>query len=114
MRDVAIIGIGHTKFGKAEKTQIELFAEAAMQAMEDASVDRKQIEALFIGSVLPMFEEGQGMTSAYSVSELGLGSIPSTRFEGACASSTIALRDAYMWVGSGQYDIVLAGGLNAP
>jgi acetyl-CoA C-acetyltransferase len=110
MRDVAIIGIGHTKFGKTEKTQIELFAEAAMQAMEDASVDRKQIEALFMGSVLPMFEEGQGMTSAYSVSELGLGSIPSTRFEGACASSTIALRDAYMWVGSGQYDVVLAGG----
>lgn len=110
MRAVAIIGIGHTKFGRTEKTTLELFAEAATQAMVDAGVDGKEVEALFVGSCLPMFEEGQGMTSTFSVSELNLGPIPSTRFEGACASSTVALRDAYMWVASGQYDIVLSGG----
>lgn len=110
MRDVAVIGLGHTKFGKAEKTAIELLAEAATQAMEDAGVDGKEVEALFVGSALPMFEEGQGMTSTFSVSELNLGTIPSTRFEGACASGTVALRDAYMWVAAGQYDIVLSGG----
>ena len=27
MRDVAIIGIGHTKFGKADKNQLELFGD---------------------------------------------------------------------------------------
>ncbi len=110
MRDVAIIGIGHTKFGKADKNQLELFGDAAAEAMEDANVDRKEIEALYMGSVLPMFEEGQGMPQVYATSELGLGHIPSTRFEGACASATVAIRDAYMWVASGQFDIVLAGG----
>lgn len=110
MRDVAIIGMGHTKFGKADKTQLELFAEAGQEAIEDANVERKDIEALFMGSVLPMFEEGQMMTAVYATSELGLGHIPSSRFEGACASATVAIRDAYMWVASGQFDMVIAGG----
>ena len=110
MRDVTIIGIGHTKFGRAEKTALELFAEASTKAMLDAGVEGKSIEALFLGSALPLFGEGQGMPAAYAVSELNLGPIPSTRFEGACASGTVALRDAHMWVASGQYDIVLAGG----
>lgn len=110
MRDVAIIGIGHTKFGKSDKTNIELFAEAGQEAIEDANIDRKEIEAVFMGAVLPMFEEGQMMPAVYATSELGLGNIPSTRFEGACASATVAIRDAHMWVASGQYDIVLAGG----
>jgi len=95
---------------KRIRNQLELFGDAAAEAMEDANVDRKEIEALYMGSVLPMFEEGQGMPQVYATSELGLGHIPSTRFEGACASATVAIRDAYMWVASGQFDIVLAGG----
>ncbi len=111
MRDVAIIGVGHTKFGKWEtKTAVELFAEAALQAMEDAGVEGKEIEALFVGSALPDFGEGQAMINVHCTSELGLGQIPSTRFEGACASSTVAIRDAHMWVASGEFDVVLVGG----
>jgi acetyl-CoA acetyltransferase len=29
MRDVAIIGIGHTKFGRASKASLELFSESS-------------------------------------------------------------------------------------
>jgi acetyl-CoA C-acetyltransferase len=111
MRDVAIIGIGHTKFGRAEKTSLELFAEAALQAVDDAGVELKDIEALFQGAALSGFEEGQVMPAAFSTAELNLGPIPSTRFEGACASATVAIRDAAMWVGAGEYDMVLAGGV---
>jgi acetyl-CoA C-acetyltransferase len=111
MRDVAIIGIGHTKFGRAEKTSLELFSEAALQAVDDAGVELKDIEALFQGAALSGFEEGQLMPAAFSTAELNLGTIPSTRFEGACASATVAIRDAAMWVGAGEYDVVLAGGV---
>ncbi len=111
MRDVAIIGIGHTKFGRAEKTSLELFSEAALQAVDDAGVDLKDVEALFQGAALSGFEEGQLMPAAFSTAELNLGAIPATRFEGACASATVAIRDAAQWVGAGEYDIVLAGGV---
>jgi acetyl-CoA C-acetyltransferase len=103
MRDVAIIGIGHTKFGRAEKTSLELFSEATLQAVDDAGVDLKDLEALFQGAALSGFEEGQLMPAAFSTAELNLGTIPSTRFEGACASATVAIRDAAMWVGAGTF-----------
>jgi len=111
MRDVAIIGIGHTKFGRASKTLIELFSEAALQAIDNAGVDLKRIEALFQGSALPGFEEGQVMPAVFSAADLNLGPIPATRCEGACASASVAIRDAATWVGAGEYDIVLAGGV---
>ncbi|NQE45887.1 3-ketoacyl-CoA thiolase [ANME-1 cluster archaeon GoMg2] len=111
MRDVAIIGVGHTKFGRASKTSLELFSEASLQAMDDAGVVGKDIEALFQGAALPGFEEGQVMPAAFSAAELNLGPIPATRYEGACASATVAIRDAAMWVSSGDCDMVLAGGV---
>jgi acetyl-CoA C-acetyltransferase len=111
MRDVAIIGVGHTKFGRAAKASLELFSEAALQAIDDAGVDLKAIEALFQGAALAGFEEGQVMPAAFSAADLNLGPIPATRFEGACASATVAIRDAAMWVGAGEYDLVLAGGV---
>ena len=38
MRQVAVAGIGMTKFGRSEKTGIELFAEAAMVSMTSVKV----------------------------------------------------------------------------
>ena len=111
MRDVAIIGIGHTKFGRASKASLELFSESVLQAIDDAGVELKDIEALFQGAALAGFEEGQVMSAAFSAADLNLGPIPATRYEGACASASIAIRDAAMWVGSGEYDMVIAGGM---
>ncbi len=111
MRDVAIIGVGHTKFGRADKSSLELFSEAALQAMDDAGVTGKDIEGLFMGAALPGFEEAQVMPAAFAAAELNLGPIPATRYEGACASASVAIRDAAMWVASGELDMVLAGGV---
>ena len=38
MRQVGIIGIGHTKFGKTEKGFLELLGEAALLCFEDAQI----------------------------------------------------------------------------
>ena len=39
MRKVAVVGIGETKFTAAqEKTEVELFAEAAMDALNESSL----------------------------------------------------------------------------
>jgi len=100
-----------TKFsGKQEKTCVELFAEAAMDAINEANLKPKDIQALFLGNVLGDFSEGQGQPQAFAADYIGASNIPANKYEGACASASAAARDAFMWVASGFYDIVLAGG----
>jgi len=112
MRKVAIVGVGMTKFsGKQDKTCVELFAEAAMDAINESNLTPKDIQALFLGNVLGDFSEGQSQPQAFAADYIGAFNIPANRYEGACASAAVAVCDAFMWVASGLYDIVLAGGV---
>jgi acetyl-CoA C-acetyltransferase/acetyl-CoA acyltransferase len=111
MRKVAIVGTGHTDFvSDSPKTEIEMFCEAATEAMAECEIGPEKIQALYCGNVFGDFAEGQGMIQSYIANELGMHNIPATRFEGACASATLAIRDAFMWVAAGYYDIVIVGG----
>jgi acetyl-CoA C-acetyltransferase len=118
MRRVAVIGVGTTKFGKHERTSAELFAEAAADALVDADIPASRIQALYYGNVVGGETEKQLHTSPQAASVLGLPSIPTTRFETACASSHAAFRHAVMEVASGASDVVMVGGaervLNVP
>ena len=111
MRKVAAVGVGMTKFsGKQDKTAVELFAEAAMDAINESNLKPKDIQALFMGNALSDFAEGQAQPQAFVADYIGATNIPANRYENACASSSAAFRDAFMWVASGFYDIVLVGG----
>jgi len=92
------------------KTEVEMLAEASMDAINASHLKPKDIRAIFTGNVLGDFSEGQGMVQSYLANDIGCFNIPASKFEGACASATMAIRDAYMWVASGFYDIVLVGG----
>lgn len=111
LRKVGIVGIGMTKFGKhLEKGSRELFYESAFKAIEDASIYPKDIEALYFGNAVGSVLEHQAHMGPLMAEGLGLRYIPAIRFETACASSGVALRDAYIAIASGFYDIVLVGG----
>ena len=111
MRRVAIVGIGHTKFMfNSPQSGVELLAEASMDAINGSGLKPKDIQAIYCGNVLSDFAEGQGMIQSYLADDIGCFNVPASRFEGACASATMAIRDAYIWVASGFYDIVLVGG----
>lgn len=112
MRKVAVVGVGETKFsGPQERTSVELFAEAAAEAFAESNLKPKDMQALFLGNVLGDFSEGQGSMQAFAAENIGCFNVPANRYEGACASASMAVRDAWMWVASGFYDIVLAGGV---
>jgi len=112
MKKVAVVGVGETKFsGPQDKTEVELFAEAATEAINESNLKPKDIKALFVGNVLGDFAEGQGMVQAFAAENIGCLHVPANRYEGACASASMAIRDAFIWVASGFYDIVLAGGV---
>jgi acetyl-CoA C-acetyltransferase len=112
MRRVAVVGAGQTKFSGAQSlTNTELFSQAALEALEGAGLKNRDIQALLIGNVLSDYEEGQQIAHTFIAENLGLAHIPVNTYDGACASSSVAIRDAFIWIASGLYDIVLAGGM---
>jgi acetyl-CoA C-acetyltransferase/acetyl-CoA acyltransferase len=111
MREVVVLGVGMTKFGISTFSMKEMFAMAALEALEESRLEAKDLQGLFVGNVLGDFEEGQMNIAPFLASEIGMAaSAPATRFEGACASATVAIRNAALMVRSGVYDLVLAGG----
>jgi acetyl-CoA C-acetyltransferase/acetyl-CoA acyltransferase len=100
-----------TKFGRSKtKGQLELFGEAAMDAINGSKLKPKDMQALFLGNSVGDMDEGQTVLASHAAREIGLQNVPATRLEGACSSSSLAMVNAYVWVASGFRDIVLVGG----
>jgi len=106
---VAIIGMGCTAFGEQwDKGSEDLIVEAFTEAMGDAGIGKKDIQAAWYGSC---YEELNVGKSGLALSRtLKLPFIPVTRIENLCASGSEALRGAVYGVASGAYDLVLALG----
>ena len=107
---VAIIGMGCSKFGERwDCGAEELMVEAFTECVEDAGIDRKEIEAAWLGTCIEEINIGK---SALGMSvTLRLPRIAVTRTENFCASGTEAFRGAVYGVASGAYDICLALGV---
>jgi len=106
---VAIIGMGCTRFGERWDAGAEdLTVEAFTEALEDAGIQKKDIQAAWFGTC---FDEVNVGKSALPLSiALKLPFLPVTRVENFCATGTEALRGAVYAVASGAYDICLALG----
>jgi acetyl-CoA C-acetyltransferase len=112
MRRVAVVGAGQTVFSGAQsRTNVELFSEAALEAMAGAGVKPRDIQALLIGTAMSDFEESQQIAHTFIMENLGLAGIPANTTDGACASSSVAIHDAFLWIASGMYDVILVGGM---
>jgi acetyl-CoA C-acetyltransferase len=107
---VAIIGMGCSKFGERwDMNGEQLIVEAFVECLEDAGIEKKEIEAAWFGTCMPDVSVG---TTAMPLSmALNLPQIPVTRVENACATGTEAFRGACYAVASGAYDICLAQGM---
>lgn len=107
---VAIIGMGCTRFGERwESSAEDLMVEAFIECLEDAGIEKKEIQAAYLGS---QFDEVNVGKAALPLSvTLKLPFIPVTRTENFCATATEAFRAACYSVAAGVYDIVLALGV---
>jgi acetyl-CoA C-acetyltransferase len=118
MRRIAVIGVGITRFGKHDCTSTELFAAAAAEAIADAEIAPRDVQALYYGNVTGGETERQLHMGPLAATMLGLPTIPTTRVEAACATSHAAFRHGVMEIASGVSDVVLVGGaervLNVP
>jgi acetyl-CoA C-acetyltransferase len=113
MREVAIIGVGITKFGELWDASFrDLGIEAGMKAMNDANLTGSEVDGMFIGNMSSGSFIAQHHISALIADYSGMASrnVPSTRVEAAGASGGVAFRQAVMAVASGMHDIVVVGG----
>lgn len=112
-RDVAIIGIGQTKFGEHWDLSFrELGIQAGIKAIMDAGIDSKLIETLYIGNMSAGLFLDQEHIASMIAEEVGLtdNQIPATRVEAADASGSLALRQAVFDIASGHSNVVVVGG----
>jgi acetyl-CoA C-acetyltransferase len=113
MRRVAIVGIGCSRFGELWDAGFrDIVLEAGIEALQDADLEGKEIEALYVGNMSGGKYIGQEHIASLIADYSGLAefAIPATRVEAADASGGLALRQAYMAVASGLHDIVIAAG----
>lgn len=107
---VAIIGMGCTRFGERwDMGAEELMVEAFEECIADAGIEKKEIDAAWLGTC--MEEISVGKTAMPLSTTLRLPMIPVTRVENYCATGTEAFRGACYGVASGAYDICLALGV---
>jgi len=107
---VAIIGMGCTKFGERwESSAEDLMVEAFVECLEDAGIEKNEIQAAYLGSHFD--EVNIGKAALPLALTLKLPYIPVTRTENYCATATEAFRAACYSVAAGVYDVVLAMGV---
>ncbi|WP_435073445.1 thiolase domain-containing protein [Halorubrum sp. HHNYT27] len=111
MTTVRVAGVGLTRFGRhPDRAGRDLFAEASERAFEDAGVQRADVEELNYGNFMGALAEHQGHQAPLMAEAAGVR-CPATRYESACASAGVAVREAVRTVEAGHADVVLAGGM---
>lgn len=104
---VAIIGMGCTRFGELwNKSVSDLMVDATYEALEDAKIESKDIDAAWVGH----WCETSGVTGLGLAGTLGLQYKPVSRLENACATGSDCLRNAAYAVACGVCDIALVVG----
>jgi acetyl-CoA C-acetyltransferase len=110
MREVAVIGTGLVTFGEMwSKSLRTLWVEAALNALEDAGVDK--VDGITVGCMSPGLFNGQEHLASLLADELGMAGVPAMRVESACASGGLALRAGFAEVAAGLADVVLVTGV---
>jgi len=105
MGKVGIIGVGQSSFVRGYPGSIrELAFEGFKEAMQDAGIPTKDIDASIICSA-PEYDKQRSPAGVFA-EYLGLVPQPTCYLESLCSSSSMGLRFAYSLVKSGLHDVV--------
>lgn len=110
--EIAIIGTGTTRFGELfHKDYKDLLIEACFDAFKDAGIEPGDIQAGWLGTYMPYAWGFEGNAGTTVTETLNLSPIPVTRVANYCITGMEAFRNAAFAVASGEYDLVLAVGV---
>ena len=108
MSDVYVVGVDMIKFGRfPEKTVPQIGSEAALMALDDASLTIQDMQALYCGNL----GQANAMVGQRILQEIGQTGISVVNCANACATGATAFREAWMSIKAGVFDCVLAVGV---
>ena len=108
-KEVAVIGVGQSSFVRGYEGSIrELAFEAFREAMRDAGITQKEVDASIFCSA-PEYDK-QRSPAGVLAEYLGLIPQPTLYVETVCSSSSTGLKVAYSMIKSGLHDVVVVLG----
>ncbi|MFX1312193.1 MAG: acetyl-CoA acetyltransferase [Promethearchaeota archaeon] len=111
MNKVAIIGVGHTKFGKIkDKGLLDLLCEASLEAIEDSNTSNEDFDSVYVGIMSPqVFNNLSGVESAL-VDRISLIPAAANSLQNGPASGGSAIIAGFHAIASGLSDLTLVVG----
>jgi len=94
MEKVCVLGAGSTKYGKLEDSISDITVQASVDAIENAGIEPKEIQAGYISNVFGVADK-QVHLGPVVMSNLGISECPSLSIESACGSGSVSFREAF-------------------
>lgn len=108
---VAVAGVGITSHGfHAERSWKDLVVASTNAAIDDAGIDRGQIDGGYVSVTLPETFEQQNL-GALVADEIGVAPAPFGQIVGACAGGLMAVQAGVRMIQSGHHECVLVTGV---
>jgi benzoylsuccinyl-CoA thiolase BbsB subunit len=112
MREVAVIGVGQSPFGKFPGRSVaQLGSEAILEALSDAGMDPRDIQVAYASRLLDPIPSSPAAQSV--LKEVGIRKIEMVNVENACASGSTCFRGVWKEIADGHYDIGIAFGVES-
>jgi acetyl-CoA acyltransferase len=107
MSDVFIVGADIIAFGRyPDRSPAQLGADAALAALDDAGLRISDVDVVYTGSTFT----AQSSLGQKILQQIGQTGVPCVNVSNACASGATAVREAFVAIKSGLYDVALAIG----
>lgn len=112
MEDIYVVGVGMTPFGRLLDTSIkDMTRQAVEAALADARLEADALQGAYFANASQGHMEGQQMIRGQvALRAMGIGGIPVTNVENACASGSSAFSLAVNFIRAGEGDVALAVG----
>ena len=104
------MGVGHTKFGKLQKSLLDILSDASLKAVEDSNTSDKEFDSVYVGAMSPnAFNNISGVASAL-VDRISLLPAAADHIKNGPASGGSAIKAGFQAIASGMSDLVLVVG----
>ncbi len=112
MENVYVIGVGMIRFNKYPDKTVQTMAHEAIDlTLKDAGLTKEDLDAVFFSNTFwGMFDNQHSIRGEVVMRNMGVGNIPITNVENACAGGSTALHLAYTGIRAGMYDVAMAVG----
>lgn len=112
MREVFVVGVGMTPFGRwPDRSVGDMAQDAVRAALADCGLGPEAVQSIAFANAVQGAMEGQfGIRGQIALQEMPFDAVPIINVENACASASTAFNIALSQIRAGEVDVALAVG----